>query len=70
MKAWIYDSNNTSADPRQLNQLSPNIPVSVEELAKVGVLYFKIDADQPGFIDEIEALCKERSYKNRDEVIL
>ncbi|KAJ3213552.1 1,2-dihydroxy-3-keto-5-methylthiopentene dioxygenase [Dinochytrium kinnereticum] len=64
--AWYF--NETAEDQRELHQYEPNQEVSFEELAKVGIYYQRIDVEQPDFMDHIEALCKERSYKNRDTI--
>lgn len=49
-------------------------PVSVETLRdEMGVLYWKLDMSEreavsPSYQEQLERICKERDYKNRDEV--
>ncbi|TPX31130.1 acireductone dioxygenase [Synchytrium microbalum] len=68
VSAWFYNAEDKS-DPREKHQYSPNRPVSLEELAQFGVLYKFVDASSP-YDDKINALCKERDYKNRDYVCI
>ncbi|KAJ3186764.1 1,2-dihydroxy-3-keto-5-methylthiopentene dioxygenase [Irineochytrium annulatum] len=62
--AWLFNDDGT--DQRELHQFTPNREVTFEDLAKFGVYYQRIDVDQPDYMEKIEALSKERSYKNRD----
>ncbi|KAJ3111052.1 hypothetical protein HK100_002826 [Physocladia obscura] len=64
--AWRF--NPTDEDQRELHQFSPNELVSLEELAKIGVLYWNIDVNDPSYIDKVETICSEREYKNRDVI--
>jgi 1,2-dihydroxy-3-keto-5-methylthiopentene dioxygenase len=41
LTAWMMDS--TEEDQRKLHQRVPNEPVSLERLAKIGVLYWTLD---------------------------
>lgn len=63
MRAYVYDTNDTS-DQRQLHDTG--IQKSVEDLAKIGVLYWRFDGDDAQ--QRVDALAEERSYKNRDQV--
>jgi 1,2-dihydroxy-3-keto-5-methylthiopentene dioxygenase len=46
-------------------RLNSNEIVAEQQLKNIGVLHFTIKESS-----EIDALCKERNYKNRDEVII
>lgn len=54
VKAWLF------ADPK--------VSVSQEQLDKLGVLSFKIDADNYEKEGKLEQICKERSYGHRSEI--
>ncbi|KNC79068.1 1,2-dihydroxy-3-keto-5-methylthiopentene dioxygenase [Sphaeroforma arctica JP610] len=62
VKAWIHDNDQT-IDQRELHQRTPNVEVSLAQLEKVGVLYWSITDEE-----KIDEICKERNYKNRDEI--
>ncbi|KAJ3394000.1 hypothetical protein HDU84_000499 [Entophlyctis sp. JEL0112] len=66
LQAWRF--NPTDDDQRELHQFSPNVPVSIPELAELGVLYWNIDVSVPDFMDKVEVVCAERKYKNRDQI--
>lgn len=40
--------------------------MSLEELAKTGVLYIPLGVDD--YLAKLERICAERQYKNRDEI--
>ncbi|OBZ80507.1 1,2-dihydroxy-3-keto-5-methylthiopentene dioxygenase [Choanephora cucurbitarum] len=65
MRAYIYDTQDP-ADQRAPHDLG--IEKSLEDLEKVGVKYWKIDSEHP--LEQIDAIAKERNYKNRDTVIV
>ncbi len=54
VKAWYIDQ--------------PAKVVSIDKLRSLGILYRHIPADTYKEDGKLEALCKERNYKNRDEV--
>jgi 1,2-dihydroxy-3-keto-5-methylthiopentene dioxygenase len=64
MRAYVYDIE-SAADQRAPHDTG--IEKSVEDLEGVGVLYWKIEGSN--VIEQIDKIAKERSYKNRDEVI-
>ncbi|KAJ3271605.1 1,2-dihydroxy-3-keto-5-methylthiopentene dioxygenase [Terramyces sp. JEL0728] len=64
VQAWYY--NETSEDPRALHQSTPNQDVPLDQLAKLGVLYWNFNPDAE--MDKVNELAKERHYANRDEV--
>ncbi|KAG2205664.1 Acireductone dioxygenase ARD family [Mucor mucedo] len=65
MRAYIYDSEDT-ADQRAAHDTG--IEKTVEDLAKVGVLYWRIEG--PNGIEQIDEIAKNRSYKNRDTIVV
>ncbi|KAJ3069711.1 1,2-dihydroxy-3-keto-5-methylthiopentene dioxygenase [Podochytrium sp. JEL0797] len=66
LQAWRF--NPTYEDQRELHQFTPNQPVTIEQLAELGVLYWNIDVAEETFMDKVETICVERSYKNRDVI--
>ncbi|KAJ1899367.1 1,2-dihydroxy-3-keto-5-methylthiopentene dioxygenase [Kickxella alabastrina] len=64
MRAYFYD--NIDADQRELHD--SGIPVSIEKLNSIGVFYRHLDGNAEEQQAEVEKLCIERSYKNRDEI--
>jgi hypothetical protein len=44
VSAWFYDSS-SNADPRETMQRSPNVEVTLADLEKLGVLYWKFDVN-------------------------
>lgn len=60
VQAYIHD-NNCDTDFREPHD--SGIPVTLEQLAKLGVLYRYLDTQE-----SVDALAKERNYKNRDTV--
>ena len=65
MRAYVYDSE-SKADQRAAHDTG--IEKSQDELAKLGVLYWKIDGADA--LDRIDEISKERDYKHRDTVSL
>jgi 1,2-dihydroxy-3-keto-5-methylthiopentene dioxygenase len=59
MKAYMYD--NLPGDQRLPHDSGRE--VSVEDLNKLGVLYYHFPS-----VDGVDALAAERGYKNRDEI--
>jgi 1,2-dihydroxy-3-keto-5-methylthiopentene dioxygenase len=67
MRVYYYNEN-TSEDQRCAHQYTPSRPVTVEQLERVGVLYWRLnDSDR---IARLNAICEKREYKNRDEVCI
>lgn len=62
MKAYYFDDDATG-DQRLPHDSGR--PVSLEQLSKVGVLYYKIGDEA-----EVDRLAQERSYKNRDTIVV
>ncbi|KXS16744.1 1,2-dihydroxy-3-keto-5-methylthiopentene dioxygenase [Gonapodya prolifera JEL478] len=68
--AWAYDES-APGDQRAPHQHTPNRPVSLDYLAKFGVLYYYFPHQEDGsHLEKIEALCRERDYKNRDSLTI
>jgi hypothetical protein len=44
VSAWFYDSS-SNADPREPMKKTPNVGVSLADLEKIGVLYWKFDVN-------------------------
>lgn len=64
MVAFFYhDNHDTPAN--FTDEHDSGRPVSPEKLSSLGVIYRYIDNQ-----DDLEALAKERDYKNRDQVVL
>lgn len=59
MKAYVHDD--LPGDQR--DEHNSGVSVTPEELQKAGVLYYHLET-----LDEVNALSKEREYKNRDEI--
>ncbi|KAJ3281037.1 1,2-dihydroxy-3-keto-5-methylthiopentene dioxygenase [Borealophlyctis nickersoniae] len=68
VQAWYY--NPTEDDGRELHKYAPNRPVSLDQLAAIGVAYRRVDVTQDGYMYVIEGICREREYKNRDEITI
>lgn len=65
MRAYVYDSE-SKADQRAAHDTG--IEKSQDELAKLGVLYWRIDGADA--LDRIDEISKQRDYKHRDTVSL
>ncbi|OBT38947.1 hypothetical protein VE00_10895 [Pseudogymnoascus sp. WSF 3629] len=59
MRAYWYD--NLPGDQRELHDSGRS--VSLDQLSRIGVLYFRYPD-----LDQVDALASERSYKNRDVI--
>ncbi|TPX60776.1 acireductone dioxygenase [Spizellomyces sp. 'palustris'] len=68
-QAWYYNDADAS-DGREPHQYTPNRPVSLDQLAQVGVLHWTIDVTKPGYLETVDRISQERSYKNRDEITI
>jgi cupin superfamily acireductone dioxygenase involved in methionine salvage len=47
---------------------APELPITTETLAEEGVYYLPIETSGGAWKEQIEKICAERGYKNRDEV--
>ncbi|KLU84282.1 1,2-dihydroxy-3-keto-5-methylthiopentene dioxygenase 2 [Magnaporthiopsis poae ATCC 64411] len=61
MKAYFYD--NLPGDQRLPHDSGST--VSLDDLSRIGVVYHHIDS-----MEGVDALATERSYRNRDEVVV
>ncbi|KAF9921265.1 1,2-dihydroxy-3-keto-5-methylthiopentene dioxygenase [Modicella reniformis] len=66
MRAYLYD--NLDTDCREPHELQPLSPVSIKELEQSGVLYWQLDLDKDKCKEQVDNICKERNYMNRDEI--
>lgn len=64
MRAYYYD--NLPGDQRLLHDCVPSKPVSKETLDSINVKYWTIPVE--GYETKIDAIAKERNYKNRDQI--
>jgi len=62
MRAYYYD--NLPGDQRLPHDYSPSRPVDPAKLQILGVSFWSIPVE--GHEPHIDAICKERAYKNRD----
>ncbi|ODV81342.1 Acireductone dioxygenase [Suhomyces tanzawaensis NRRL Y-17324] len=63
VQAFYHDNKDTESDFTK--EHNSGIPVSLEQLESIGVFYRRVDTE-----DELNAIAKEREYKNRDSVKL
>jgi 1,2-dihydroxy-3-keto-5-methylthiopentene dioxygenase len=62
MRAYYYD--NVPGDQRLPHDCVPSKPVSNQALDSLDIKYWTIPVD--GYETKIDAIAKERNYKNRD----
>ncbi|CAK6444860.1 unnamed protein product [Pipistrellus nathusii] len=68
VQAWYLDDS--AADPRRPNRAEPARPVGLEQLRRLGILYWKLDPDRHESDPELEKIRKERHYSWMDIVTL
>ncbi len=67
MRAYYFD--NLPTDQRLPHSYDPPQLVSEEALKAAGVLYWQIPIDgQDQWVEEINAVARNRGYKNRDTI--
>jgi 1,2-dihydroxy-3-keto-5-methylthiopentene dioxygenase len=64
MEAWYMDSS--KEDQRQPHRLVPNEPCSAHSLARLGVLYWRLDPSKYEDDPRLEAIKKHRGYSYSD----
>jgi 1,2-dihydroxy-3-keto-5-methylthiopentene dioxygenase len=64
MRSYYYD--NLPGDQRLPHDYVPSRPVPPEKLTKLGINYWSIPVE--GHEAEVNAVAKERDYKNRDVI--
>jgi 1,2-dihydroxy-3-keto-5-methylthiopentene dioxygenase len=70
-EAWLMCD--TLEDQREENRRSPNVPVSLEELADIGIFTRKLNPEtmllcKDNDLSEVDKIMTTMGYKNRDEV--
>ncbi|XP_029900304.1 acireductone dioxygenase [Myripristis murdjan] len=68
LEAWYIDSSDE--DHRMPHKLSPNQPVSLEELQKLGVFHWKLNADIYETDPELEQIRKDQGYSYMDIITI
>ncbi|XP_056446091.1 acireductone dioxygenase [Gadus chalcogrammus] len=68
LEAWYMDSSDE--DQRLPHKLSPNQPVSLDELKKIGVLHWKLNADMYENDPELEKIRKDQGYSFSDVITI
>ncbi|KAJ3332273.1 1,2-dihydroxy-3-keto-5-methylthiopentene dioxygenase [Blyttiomyces sp. JEL0837] len=66
VSAWKFNDN--GEDQRELHQFTPNKEVTLDDLKKLGIYYFRFDITDPDYQSKVDGLAAERQYKNRDFV--
>ncbi|KAJ8659194.1 hypothetical protein O0I10_005233 [Lichtheimia ornata] len=65
MRAYVYDTADT-ADQRAPHDTG--IEKSIDDLSRIGVLYWRFDG--PDATERLDKLALERQYKNRDQIVV
>ncbi|XP_042292824.1 1,2-dihydroxy-3-keto-5-methylthiopentene dioxygenase [Thunnus maccoyii] len=68
IEAWYIDSSDE--DQRKPHRLNPNQPVSLEELKKIGVLHWKLNADIYETDPELLQIRKDQGYSYMDIITI
>ncbi|PNI72888.1 ADI1 isoform 2 [Pan troglodytes] len=68
VQAWYMDD--APGDPRQPHRPDPGRPVGLEQLRRLGVLYWKLDADKYENDPELEKIRRERNYSWMDIITI
>jgi hypothetical protein len=71
LSAWRMDADQET-DQRALHQQSPNVPVSLEQLSRIGVLYWSMDVASapPESNAALNAIRAERGYTYTDTITI
>ncbi|XP_004699118.1 1,2-dihydroxy-3-keto-5-methylthiopentene dioxygenase [Echinops telfairi] len=64
VEVWYMDES--PDDPRKPHRPEPSRPVGLEQLRRLGVFYWKLDADNYENDPELEKIRKERNYSWMD----
>ncbi|KAJ1645365.1 1,2-dihydroxy-3-keto-5-methylthiopentene dioxygenase [Coemansia asiatica] len=64
MRAYFYD--NSEADQRESHDSGR--PVSIEKLSAIGVMYQHLEGSEQERLSQVEKVCEQREYKDRDEI--
>jgi len=65
VKAWVLQDE--VVDGTLPNHRDPKVEVSLEELAKIGILYWKMEGPSD---PKLQQLCEQRGYSYKDEINL
>ncbi|XP_022528844.1 acireductone dioxygenase [Astyanax mexicanus] len=68
IEAWFMDES--SSDQRLPHRLEPNQPVSLQELQKIGVFYWKLNADIYESDPELQKIREDRGYSYMDIITI
>ncbi|XP_006006602.1 acireductone dioxygenase isoform X2 [Latimeria chalumnae] len=68
VEAWYIDDS--EEDQRKPHRQEPNEPVTLQELLKLGISHWKMDADNYETDPELEKIRKERGYSWMDIVTI
>ncbi|XP_068607841.1 acireductone dioxygenase [Brachionichthys hirsutus] len=68
LQAWYMDSS--EGDQRTPHRLDPDQPVSPEDLKKLGVFYWKLNADIYETDPELEQIRKDQGYSYTDIITI
>ncbi|CAG12452.1 unnamed protein product, partial [Tetraodon nigroviridis] len=66
--AWFLDNNED--DQRKPHRQNPNCPVSMEQLKKLGVFHWKLNADVYETDPELEKIRKDHGYSYMDIITI
>ncbi|KAJ6456991.1 Acireductone dioxygenase ARD family [Mycena vitilis] len=66
MRAYYFD--NVPGDQRLAHDYIPSRPVPLPTLSALGVHFWPIPVDSPDWEASVNAIAKERGYKNRDTI--
>jgi len=66
MRSYYFD--NLPGDQRLPHDYVPSRPVSLEKLSELGLKYWTVPVE--GHEPKIDAIAKERDYKNRDIIVV
>uniref|UniRef100_T1DCC9 Acireductone dioxygenase n=1 Tax=Crotalus horridus TaxID=35024 RepID=T1DCC9_CROHD len=68
VEAWYMDDSRE--DPRKPHRPEPERPVSLEQLSRLGVFYWKLDADSYETDPELAKIRKEKKYSWMDIITI
>lgn len=66
VNAWLMDDSD--ADQRLPHKREPNVPVSLDALRELGVLYWHLDPEAESSAAELARIREERGYSYTDTI--